>query len=422
MSRSSKVLATVAMATLVAAGCSSSKHVNSGGSTSSSSSSAGSTGSTGSGGGETITVGVLTDLTGPAASGNETSVTGAKAGAVVASSDGFNIKIVQGDSQTSPSAILTAAHKLVEQDHVNVVLAVSALTFAAADYFTQKGIPVVGVSEDGSEWATHPNMFSAYGFVDSTKVSTTAGDFFKMEGVTKVGALGYGISPQSSNAAKGAAASAIAAGLQAPYLNSNFQFGGTNVAPIALQMKADGVDGFTSTTDPNTSFALVTALRQAGDNPKVALLPDGYGGDLLQAGPGALQSGQGVYFSLSFEPVEMHTDATQKFQNALKSVGVTGDPTYAEYSGYASMGLLVQALQSAGSNPSGSAIISALGGITSFNAWGLLGSHSLSMVDRAASATGPDSCLWIAKLSGSGFVTVPGADPICGAPIPGKTV
>lgn len=421
MSRSSKVLATFAIATLVAAGCSSSKHTNIGGSSSTTPSSSSSS-SSGGGGGGTITVGVLTDLTGQAASGNKTAPIGAQAGAEIAKADGLNIKIVQADSQTSPSAVLTAAKTLVEQDHVNVVLAVSALTFGAADYLTQKGIPVVGVAEDGAEWATHPNMFSAYGFEDSTKVSTTFGAFMRMEGVTTVGTLGYGISPQSANAAKGSGASAIAAGLKAPYVNANFAFGGTNVAPVALQMKADGVDGITSTTDPNTSFALVTALRQAGDNVKVALFPDGYGGDLLQAGPGALQSGQGVYFSLSFEPVEMHTAATEKFQNALQSVGVTGDPTYAEYSGYASMGLLVQALQSAGPNPSSAAIISALNGITSFNAWGLFGTHNLSMADRAASATGVDSCLWMAKLQGSSFVTVPGADPICGSVIAGKTV
>jgi ABC-type branched-subunit amino acid transport system substrate-binding protein len=413
MFRSSKVFAIVAIATLVAAGCSSNKNSTSGGGTT--------PGST-AGGGKTITVGVLTDLTGPAASGNKTSPLGARAGAVVAAQNGFNIKIVEGDSQTSPSAVLNAAKTLVEQDHVNVVLAVSALTFGAADYLTQHGVPVVGVAEDGSEWTTHANMFSAYGFQDSTKVSTTFGQFMKMEGVTTVGTLGYGISPQSANAAKGSAASAVAAGLKAPYVNANFQFGGTNVAPVALQMKSDGVDGFTSTTDPNTSFALVTGLRQAGDNPKVALLPDGYGGDLLQAGPGAIQSGQGVYFSLSFEPVEMHTPATDKFQNALKSVGVTGDPTYGEYSGYASIALLVQALQSAGSNPSSAAIITALNGVTGFDAWGLFGTHTLSMADRAASATGVDSCLWMAKLSGSGFVLVPGADPICGSVIPGKTV
>ena len=412
MSRSSKVLATLALATLVAAGCSSAKNGTSSSTTSGSNS----------GGGKTFTVGVLTDLTGPAASGAKTSPFGAKAGAIVASSEGFQIRIVEADSQTSPSGILTSAKKLVEQDHVDAVLAVSALTFAAADYLTSKGIPVVGVAEDGSEWTTHANMFSAFGFNDATKVSTTAGLFFKMQSVTTLGTLGYGISPQAANAAKGAAVSAQAVGLRAPYVNANFPFGSTNVAPVALQMKAAGVDGFTSTTDPNTSFALITAMRQAGVNLKVALLPDGYGGDLLQAGPGALQSGQGVYFSLSFEPVEMHTAATEKFANALKSAGVTGAPTYGEYAGYTSMALLVQALHTAGAHPSHAALISALSGVTGFNAWGLLGSHSFGMADRAATATGVDGCLWVTKLSGSSFQLVPGADPICGSVIAGKTV
>ena len=425
MFRSSKVLATAAVAMLVAAACSSTKNTSSSTSSSSPSSSPSASSSpstSGSGGGETITIGILTDLTGPAASGIKTSPLGARAGAEIAASEGFNLKFVEGDTQTSPSAILTAAHKLVEQDHVDVVLAASALTFAAADYLTSAGIPVVGVAEDGSEWATHPNMFSSFGFNDSTKVETATGQFFKLEGVTKVGTLGYGISPQSANAAKGAAVSAVAAGLQAPYVNANFQFGGTNVAPIALQMKADGVDGFTSTTDPNTSFALVTAMRQAGANLKVALLPDGYGGDLLQAGPGALQSGQGVYFSLSWEPVEMHTAATEQFQNALKTVGVTGDPTYGEYAGYTSIALLVAGLKAAGSQPSHAALITALSGVTGFNDWGLLGTHSFGMSDRAATATGVDACRWMTKLSGNNFELVPGADPICGSEIPGKTV
>ena len=46
-------------------------------------------------------------------------------------------------------------------------------------------------------------------------------------------------------------------------------------------------------TDPNTAFALVTGLRNAGANIKVAIFPTGYGGDLTQAGPGALTRGAG---------------------------------------------------------------------------------------------------------------------------------
>ena len=41
---------------------------------------------------------------------------------------------------------------------------------------------------------------------------------------------------------------------------------------------------------------------------------------------------------MGYEPVEMHTAATEKLQNALSTyAGVTGDPTEAEYHGYLSV-------------------------------------------------------------------------------------
>jgi branched-chain amino acid transport system substrate-binding protein len=399
----------VAVVAIAAAGCSSS-----------SKSSAGSTGSTGSG--KTITVGILTDVTGAAASGNKTSIQGMQAGATLAAKEGYNLKFVTGDTQTSPAAALAAAKKLVEQDHVTAVLTVSALTFGAAGYLTQQGVPVVGAPEDGPEWITSTNMFPIYGYLNGTKVGTTTGDFFKMEGVTNVGAVGYSISPSSAEAAKAAAVASQVAGLKVGYLNANFPFGSTNVQPEALAMKSAGVDGFTATVDPNTGFALVTAMRQLGVNLKVALLPTGYGGDLLQAGPGALQSAQGVYFYTSFQPVEMQTQATQQLQSALRSVGVTGDPTYAEYSGYASVALLLEGLKAAGSHPTHASLIAALNGVKNFNADGLFGTHSFNLDDRQGSPLGVDGCFYVTKLVGSTFQLVPGADPICGTLIPGKTV
>ncbi len=405
MVKGRKVLVGAAVLAMLAAACSSSSKSG-----------------TGASGGHTITVGILTDITGPAASGNKTSVQGVQAGAVVATKDGYNIKYVVADTQTSPSATQLAAQTLVQQDHVDAVVAVSALTFAGASYLTAHGVPVVGVAEDGPEWITAKNMFSVYGALDTTKVSTTAGVFFKKQGVTTLGSLGYSVSPSSAEAAKSAAVSAQVAGIKVGYLNANFPFGSTNVQPVAIAMKNAGVDGFTASVDPNTGFALVTALRQTGDNLKVALLPTGYGGDLLQAGPGAVQSGQGVYFSTSFQPIEMQTAATKQFQSALRTVGVTTDPTYAQYAGYASIALLVEGLKAAGPNPTHSSLITALSNVKNFDAAGLLGSHTFDLSDRAGTATGIDSCIYVTKLVGSSFQLVPGADPVCGSVIPGKTV
>jgi ABC-type branched-subunit amino acid transport system substrate-binding protein len=382
----------------------------------------GSSSSSGSGsGGHTYTVGILTDVTGPAASGNKTSVQGVQAGTVLAKRDGYTINYVVGDTGTNPANVLTAAQKLVEQNHVFAVVAVSALTYSATQFLTSQGVPVVGAAEDGPEWTTSKNMFPVYGYIDTSLVSTGGGQYFKMEGATNVGTLGYGVSPTSSENAKGTAASAQQAGLKAGYVNGNFPFGSTNVAPVALAMKAAGVDGAYASVDPNTGFALITALRQSGDNPKVALLPTGYGGDLQQAGPAAQQVAQNVSFISLFEPVEMHTQATMQFQSDLKSVGIAGDPTYAEYAGYTSVALLVQGLQGAGSNPNQSGLINSMSRITSFNAAGLLGSHPINLSQRTGSA-GPDNCAWYTKYSGTTFQLVSGADPLCGTIVPGKTV
>jgi ABC-type branched-subunit amino acid transport system substrate-binding protein len=296
----------------------------------------------------------------------------------------------------------------------------SALAFTATGYLTSHNIPVIGVAEDGTEWQTSKNMFSVYGAVHTEAVSTTDGEFFKMEGVTTVGALGYSISPSSSESAQGAVKSGQAVGLKAGYVDAAFPFGSTNVQPIALAMKSAGVDGFTATVDPNTAFALITALRQAGLNLKVALLPTGYGGDLLQAGPGALQEAQNVFFTLTYEPVEMHTPATQQLETDLKAAGVTTEPTYAEYNGYLSVALFVKGIQAAGSSPTQASLIAALSNIHDWDAQGLVGTHHIDINNRTVS--GMTNCVWITKLVGNNFELVPGADPICGHLVPGETV
>ena len=407
-------------ALVAAAGCSSSSGKNNGGGTIG-------TGSSAPGGGgsvatKTITVGVLADVTGLAASSSKTSIQGINAGVIYAKRHGYDVKYVVADTATNPATALSGAQKLVTRDHVSVVIAHSAILFAASNYLTSHGVAVIGPGEDGPEWTKAKNMFSVFGAVHATKVADTLGRFFKERGVTTVGAVGYSISPLSSEAAKSSVASAKSQGIKVGYLNANFPFGSTDVAPEVLAMKSAGVDGFTATTDPNTAFAFVTGLRQAGVTPKVSIFSTGYGGDLLQAGPGALNAAQNVYFSLTYEPVEMQTTATKQFESDLKAAGVSGKPTYAEYNGYLSVGLLVQALKSTGGNAESAALISAMSGIHDWNALGLFGSHSLDLNDRTSGVGGADNCLWVTKLEGNDFKLVPGADPICGTELKGVTV
>ena len=304
------------------------------------------------------------------------------------------------------------------------VIAVSSLAFSAANYLASQGVPVIGIAEDGPEWTTATNMFSITGALHGNLVATTQGQFLKMEGVTTIGTLGYSISPASAEAAKGVAASARAAGIKIGYVNASFPFGSTNVEPVALAMKSAGVDGATASVDPNTSYALIAALRQAGVNLKVFLLPTGYGADVLQAGPGALQTAQNVYFLLAYEPIEMHTPATEQFQAAMKTyAGVKVDPTLNQYIGFLSVVGFVDGLKAAGANPTQAKFIDAMLGIRDWNASGLFGSHSIGFaMNQRGLSEGADNCIWITRFSGTTFHLVPGADPICGKVIPGKTV
>jgi branched-chain amino acid transport system substrate-binding protein len=297
-------------------------------------------------------------------------------------------------------------------------VAVSAVTFAAAPWLTSHGIPVIGWSEDGPEWLTSKNMFSPGGPSDPAKAATTLTKFLKLAGVTNLGVVGYGYA-LSAEGAESYADAARKGNLKVGYENTSVPLGSTNVQPLALAMKSAGVNGFIGLLEPNASLLTIEALRQEGVDIKGAVLFTGYGGDLKEAGPGAVAAANGVYYALQFEPVEMHTAATEQFQKDMESVGVTSAPTFAEYMGYLSIDLLVEGLQKAGAHPSQASLIKTLNGIKSYNAAGLLGSYSLNVGARTPVPSGVDNCLWFIKETGTTYQLVPGAEPECGTLISG---
>ncbi|ADP82104.1 ABC transporter substrate-binding protein [Pseudofrankia inefficax] len=379
------------------------------------SSKAGSGGANASGGASaktTITVGVLADVTGAAASGNKSSIDGFKAGTYYASREGYTIKYIVADTATNPATTLSMAQKLVTQDHVMAVLAHSGLFFAAAPYLTAHNVPVIGFAEDGREWFSSPNMFSITGPSLNDEVTTTLGQVAKKVGVTSLGVLAYAGAPGSQAAANEAAASARVAGIKVGYQNVQLPIGTTDVGPPTLAMKAAGIDGFLAAVDANTAFVLLKSLQAQGVKLKGVLLPTGYGGDLVQAGPGASQIAQGAYFSLGYEPVEMQTAATKQFESDLKAAGVTGEPTFAQYDGYLTMGLLVRTLKAAGSSPTSASLLTALRGIHDWDGLGLFGPGKTYDINQKKITTG--ECLFVTRYEGNAFKPVQGALPICG--------
>lgn len=384
---------------------------------------ASSSGSAGTGNGKTITLGVLTDLTGVSAAGFLTFPKGVQAGIGVAGTEGYHFKYVLADTGSSPQGALIAAQRLVQQDHVFAVLGESSFFFAAAPFLASHGVPVIGADVDANEWLTDRNMFSIDGAEDFTKIFTQYGLSFKKLGVTNLAAVGYAI-PSSTDAAKGAAVSAQMAGIKVGYLNTTLSVGSTNVGPIVLAMKNAGVDGLDPAIITNSAFAIIDGMRQQGAPLKAAILAEGYGGDLAAGGPDAAGEAQGLYFLSAYEPVEMHTAATEKLQSALQTyAGVTGDPTSAEYYAYLSVDAVVQGLKAAGANATQASFINAMLAMTNYPATGLYDGHGVdfSMAGRGQTAA-PGNCWWVTQYQGSTFHVIPGLDPVCGETVPGKKV
>lgn len=413
-----RLVAVAAVIVASAAACSSSKPTVGSKTTSANSGSTATSGEGGSpSGGETVTVGLLYDATGPASSADKTAIYGVKAGILLAKSQGYNINLVTADTTSTPAGTLAAAQKLVEEDNVVAVITESALTYTASSFLTSKRVPVIGSGQDGQEWLTATNMFANHTPDDTSKVPSTVGKLMNLLGVTNVGVVAYGVPASSAKAASGWAASAKAAGVKIGYFNANFVLGSTNVGPEVLGLKDAGVNGLIAPLAPSTTLALITGLRQQGVSLKGALLSAGYGGDLTNSGAAAVQAAQGAIVGIPFQPVEMHTAATKQFQYYLSQAGAgSGDPTLAMYNGYVDVALLTAGLKAAGTSPTHASLITALQNLRGFDATGLWGPDiKIDPGSRIPTDfNGPNNCGWMLRVVGNGFQLIPGADPICG--------
>lgn len=425
MKISYRLLATLAAATVAVAACSSSSK-NAGGGGGKSSNRASAPGVTAS----TVTVGLITSLTGSASSEYTHMAAGAQArldqqnaqGGV----DGRKITMITKDDQTSPTGVTDAANLLIQQP-VFAVMGQSPLLFAGARILHQAGMPVIGGGYDGQEWGQQPytNMFdfsgagsTAAGTDPHAPQYTTEAKFIKSQGGSNVAAFGYSISPSSANAAKGLAKAAPVAGIKVGLLDTSVPFGTVAVTPLALQMKQARVDAAALNMDENTNFAIITAARQAGVDLKVPLSATGYGQTLLND-PSALQAAQGAYFLTICQPFETHSPATQAMHAALaKYERFNGDPDFDWCYGYVGADLLIKGLELAGKNPTRQSFMNGLRTLTDYTAEGLLAQPanlSLSQFGKS-----PDTaCSYFVKLQGRKFIPVPpDGKPTCGTRIP----
>ncbi|HVW41357.1 MAG TPA: ABC transporter substrate-binding protein [Amycolatopsis sp.] len=382
------------------------------------------TGNQGASGGE-IKLGLLADLTGGYSSSFKSAEGGLKAYVQMINDqggiNGSKLSYVVADTTSTLPGAQTAAQQLVEKEKVFAIVEVSAVYSGAQTYLLRQGIPVAGGGFDGNEWTDphNTNLFASTGATDYKAVASVTGQFMKSQGVTSCGAVGYASSPSAIGAASSVVKSCEAAGLKNGYLNTQLAPGSTDVGPIALAMKQAGVDGIDVLVVPNTAFALVAALKQAGVTPKAILLPTGYGSDLL-ASPPTVQAAQGFIFQSVGQPVEANTPATQKQVAALAKVGITSSPTFAQQESYIAAATVAAGLRAAGNNPTQKSFTDALRKVNNFDADGLLapGKVDFNNFSQTPGGAGAAGCLFAARVQGDKFVPVEGL-PLCGGAVPG---
>jgi branched-chain amino acid transport system substrate-binding protein len=415
--------ATVLMAVLavVAAACSSSSKSSSSPSTAASSSTAGTAGNTASAPGltaDTITVGVVVDETGVAAS-NDKGYAAFKA-RIDAQNDaggifGRKIKLVFEDGLSSPTANLTAVQKIVLTSSPFVMVDDSYALSSSYRYLVAQNIPTVTGGYDGPEYADPGNEYLLPMLIgnigkDYPPINTIVPNFMKAQGVTKGAGLGYSVSPSSSAAAAKIADGLATVGLPGAYVNTSIPFGGENVGSVILDMKRQGVNGGYLAMDNNTNFAVANAAIQNGLTFKALVMATGYDETLLD-NPTALATAEkgNVFIASNFVPYEAATPGVNRMRAVFqKYLGIptSQHPIFGYWIGYSDAQLLIDGLTAAGHNPTRQGFVNA---VRSFSDWtddGLFCSGVPFTMATYGQVNTKPGCSYIIKVANGKFVVV----------------
>jgi ABC-type branched-subunit amino acid transport system substrate-binding protein len=370
-----------------------------------------------------VTLGYITSETGVAASvlANADKSCKARVDAENAKGgvNGRKIKL-ETINDNSSGENLTAAKDLVQNRNAFAVIDNSAFAFLAYRFLRDAGVPMIGAGFDGSYYYEkgNENIISPLG--DGTPVPgltyDTATKVMKQMGAKKVAAVGYGVSPSSSESAKATETyGAKAQGLEGVYLNTNVDFGTTDVGPIVLGIKNSGADGLYLPLDSNTNFAIVQGLQQNGVTMKSNVLATGYSQDLLDQPIAKTITPNDVMFT-AYRPIELGGKAVKQFlANMKKYGGLSGIPNYGGYTGYIACDLAIYGLKNAGKNLTRQGFVDAIrktnGGI--YDSAGLTCKPANFSTENFGKIS-PTSCAWFVSVENGKFKVRNGGKPVIG--------
>lgn len=375
----------------------------------------------------TITLGVLTALSGPAASSfGQPVLQGAQAAVNVVNKNGGifgrKIKLISADDGSTPTTALTAVKSLISKGAF-AILSGSNVFFGGYRDTVQEGIPVCGVGLDGPEWGTSKNynLFDPWGSVAlGYPTFTTAGKYFKSLGVTKLAIVGYSNAPASKGNASALGASAEAAGIQVPIKDLDQPIGSTDYTSLALEMKQDGVNGIATEIVTASNVAIMKALKAQGVNLKGTWFQGAYSQDTLET-PSALAAFTGIDAVGQFQNADLKTPATKAMMAALATTGYhKPNPEEGQSFGYFPALACIKGLQVAGKNPTWGSFIKNLRKVKGFTSGGLVAPVDFDKFAYYDPSAG-GNCVWVSVLTNGAWKPLNKHPEFCGKRIPGTS-
>jgi len=362
---------------------------------------------------QSVTLGLLTATEGPTAPALLPFRAGVDARLGLENSKGgvngrtLNYKWENDDSTGTGGA--ASVKRLVEADHVFGIIGGSVNTADSSAYLASQGVPVAGFATDGT-WRQHPNMVAFSNPVVGLPV-TTYGNVIKSQGGHRVAVLFSAFATASE--VLGDTLAAGIRGMNMPVEQIRVSPNAADYGQIARKLHADNVDTLLSILNPNQLVAIVSALVAAGSPRPLVISTAGYSQSALQSFGSQLE---GTYFSALTRPFEAPNPALDEYRSAVaayapylqdaeQTVGVMG---------WISADMFVQGLRRAGTCPTRSSFLTALRGISAYDADGLLARP----VNLASLTPSIDQCYFLVRVAAGHFVA--GQQPVaCGQALGG---
>lgn len=314
---------------------------------------------------------------------------------------GRRVEYAWRDDGGQPQQASQATQELVKQESVFGLVAVTVALSEAMPRLAEERVPVVGFAVEPG-WARHQNMFS-----DSYNASAeTVGRYIQAAGGEKVALITTGAAQTITDSAAQYANALRSIGLTVT-ATIPFAAAADSPAQVVARIKASGADSLLALSGPADIATIVSTARANGVTLDTVVGLSGYDQRLITAmGP---QLG-GVSFPVYFRPFEAGGPAIERFRDSMAKFAPesgNSDQQFAMFA-YIYADMFLRGLELAGPCPSREGFISALRGVSDFDAGGLV-----APVDLGTNVGKPSSCHAFVRINETGTAFVVDRERLC---------